>query len=79
MEKQSKDWKWSSRWLHNWLFAGLSLFQKCYQMVVIDLSKQQALYAGPKVMLLIYFTYNKVNTTLLFIIEKAKGTILDFS
>ena len=48
-------------------------------MVVIDLSKQQALYAGPKVMLLIYFTYNKGNTTLLFIIEKAKGTILDFS
>ena len=66
MEKQSKDWKWSSRWLHNWLFAGLSLFQKCYQMVVIDLSKQQALY-------------NKGNTTLLFIIEKPKGTILDFS
>ena len=50
------------------------------KIIVIDLHKQQALDADPKVIHLINFTRNlhqPQNT--FFIIEEAKETILDFS
>ena len=51
-------------------------------MIAIDLSKQQALDADLKAILQINFTANldqEGNTTMFFIIEEAKGTILEFS
>ena len=51
-------------------------------MVAIDLSKQQALDTDPKVIHQINFTANlnrDGNTTIFFVIEKAKERILDFS
>ena len=51
-------------------------------MIAIDLSKQQALDADPRAIHQINFTPNldrAGNTTMLFIIEEAKETVLDFS
>ena len=51
-------------------------------MIEIDLSKQKALDADPKSIQQINFTENldrAGNTTMFFIIEKAKETVLDFS
>ena len=51
-------------------------------MIAIDLSKQQALDAGPRAIQQINFTANldrDGNTTMFFIIEEAKETVLDFS
>ena len=51
-------------------------------MIEIDLSKQKALDADPKAIQQINFTENldrAGNTTMFFIIEKAKETVLDFS
>ena len=51
-------------------------------MIVTDLSKQQALDFDPKAIQQINFTRNlgrNENTTMLFITEEAKETILDFS
>ena len=51
-------------------------------MIAIDLSKQQALDADPGATQQINFTANldrEENTTMLFIIEEAKETVLDFS
>ena len=51
-------------------------------MIAIDLSKQQALDADPKAIQQINFTANldrAGNTTMFFIIEEAKETVLDFS
>ena len=51
-------------------------------MIAIDLSKQETLDAGPKAIQQINFTANKEragNTTMLFIIEEAKETVLEFS
>ena len=65
-----KNCCWSKRWLHNWLFVRLSSFQKNYEMTAIDLSQQ------------INFTVNldrTENTTLFFITEEAKETVLNFS
>ena len=53
-----------------------------YKMIAIDLSKQQVLDADPRATQQINFTANLVtagNTTMSFIIEEAKETILDFS
>ena len=50
-------------------------------MIGIDLSKQQALDADPRAMQQISFTGNldrNENTTVFFIIEEARETILDF-
>ena len=50
-------------------------------MIAIDLSKQQPLDADPKAMQQISFNENldqAGNTTIFFIIEEAKETILDF-
>ena len=61
-------------------------FKKYYKMIAIDLSKQQALNADSKAIQQINFTGNlnrgedvNDNTTMFFIIEEAKETILDFS
>ena len=51
-------------------------------LIAIDLSKQQALDADPKAIQKINFTANldrDEDTTMLFIIDKAKEAILDFS
>ena len=51
-------------------------------MTVIDLTKQQALYADPRVMQQINFAENldrANNTKIFFIFEEAKETVLDFS
>ena len=51
-------------------------------MIAIDLSKQQALDGDLKAIQQINFTANldqEGNTTMFFITEEAKGTILEFS
>ena len=51
-------------------------------MITIDLSKQQALDTDPREIQQINFTENldrDGNTTMLFIIEKAKETAFEFS
>ena len=72
------------RWLHNWLFIRLSYSysKEHYKVIEIDLSKQQALDADLKAIQQINFTGNLAqdgNTTIFFITEEAKETILDFS
>ena len=57
-------------------------FKDHYKMIAIDLSKQQALDANPRAIQQINFTANldrAGNTTMFFIIEEAKETVLDFS
>ena len=57
-------------------------FKESYKLIAIDLSKQQALDADPKEIQQISFTGNlgrNTNTTMFFIIEEVKETILDFS
>ena len=56
-------------------------FSNYYKMIAIDLSKQQALDADPKEIQKINFTANldrDGSTTIFFIIEEARETILDF-
>ena len=51
-------------------------------MIAVDLSKQQALDADPRAIQQINFMANldrAGNTTMFFIIEEAKETVLDFS
>ena len=51
-------------------------------MIAIDLRKQQALDADPRAIQQIKFTAildRDRNTTMFFIIEEAKETVLDFS
>ena len=51
-------------------------------MIAVDLSKQQALDADPRAIQQINFAGNLDqgrNTTMFFILEEAKETILDFS
>ena len=57
-------------------------FKELYNMTAIDLSKQQALEADPKVIQEISFTENldrDEDTQMLLIIEEAQVTALDFS
>ena len=59
-----------------------SHLEKYYKMIAIYLSKQQGLDADPKAIQQINFTRNlerDKNTTMFFIIEESKETILDFS
>ena len=59
-----------------------SYFKDHYKMIAIDLSKQQAVDADPRATQKIDFTPNldrAGNTTMFFIIEEAKETVLDFS
>ena len=56
--------------------------KKYYKMIVVDLSKQQALDADPKAIQQINFTANldrAGNTRFYFILEEAKETIFEFS
>ena len=56
-----------------------------YKVTATDLSKQEALDADPRAILQINFATNLdrdvtyTNTTVFFIIEEAKETVLDFS
>ena len=57
-------------------------FKDHYKLIAIDLSKQQALDADPRAIQQINFTVNldrRRNTTMFFIIEKAKETVFEFS
>ena len=55
-------------------------FKEHYKLIAIDLSKQQKLDANSKAIQQINFTENLENsTTIFFIIEEAKETVLDFS
>ena len=57
-------------------------FKDTYKMIAVDLSKQQALDADPRAIQQINLTANldrAGNTTVYFILEEAKETILDFS
>ena len=57
-------------------------FKNYYKMIVVDLSKQKALDADPKAIQQFNFTANldrAGNTKIFFILEEAKGTVLDFS
>ena len=59
-----------------------SYFRDHYKIIATDLSKQQALDADPIAIQQINFTtnlYRGGNTTMLFIIEEARETVLDFS
>ena len=63
-----------------------SYFKEHYKLIATDLSKQQKLDADSKAIQLINFTGNRENnanlennTTIFFIIEKVKETVLDFS
>ena len=53
-----------------------SYFKNYYKMIAIDLSKQQVVHADPRAIQQINF---KANTTMFFIIEETKETVLDFS
>ena len=57
-------------------------FKNYYKIIAIDLSKQEALDADPKEIHQINFSENlaqEADTTMFFIIEEAKKTVLDFS
>ena len=59
-----------------------SYFKENYKMIAIDISTQQALDPDPRAIQQINFTANldrAGNTTMFFIIEEAKETVLDFS
>ena len=59
-----------------------SYFKDHYKMIAIDVSKQQVLDADPRPIQQINLTANidRVgNTTMFFIIEEVKQTVLDFS
>ena len=76
-----KNYNWSKRWLHNWLFARLQLFHKIFKNDC-NSSKEKALNADPKAIQQINFSGNQSgnnNRLMFFIIEKAKEKFLDFS
>ena len=57
-------------------------FKNYYKIIAIDLSKQQALDAGPKAIQQIDFTANldrAGNTRFYFILKEAKETVFEFS
>ena len=59
-----------------------SYFKENYKLIAIYLSKQQALDVDPRAIQKINFTANldrDGNTTMFFITEEAKETVLDFS
>ena len=64
------------------MFIRLSLFQENYK-IAVDLSKQQSFDAYPRAIQQINVTAINLdragNTTMFFIIEEAKETVLDFS
>ena len=59
-----------------------SYFEENYKMIAINLSKQQVFDADPRAIQQINFKANldrAGKTTMFFIIEEAKETILDYS
>ena len=63
------------------MFIRLSLFLEYCKLIATDLCKQQTLDADPKAIQLINFTRNlsrTEGTTMCFIIEEAKETVLGF-
>ena len=57
-------------------------FKNYYKIIVVDLSKQQALDADPKAIQQINFTANldrAGNTRIYFILEESKETVFEFS
>ena len=59
-----------------------TFFKTNYKMIATNLSKQRALDANPRAIQRINFTANldrAGNTTMFFIIEETKETVLDFS
>ena len=59
-----------------------SYFKDYYKMIALDLSKQQVIDADPRGIQQINFTSNldrAGNTTIIFIVEEGKETVLDFS
>ena len=59
-----------------------SYFKENYNMIAIDLSKQQALDSDPREIQQINFTGNlemEGNTTMFFIIQQARETVFEFS
>ena len=59
-----------------------SYFKDHYKMIATDLNKQLALDADPRAIQQTNFTVNldrAGNTTMFFIVEKAKETVSDFS
>ena len=59
-----------------------SYFKENYKLIEIDLNKQQALDADPRAVQQINVTANldrEGNTTIFFIIEEAKETVLNFN
>ena len=63
-------------------FLNYSYFKENYKIIATDLRKQQALDADPRAILQINFTANLErvgNTTMFFIIEQPKETVLGFS
>ena len=59
-----------------------SYFNENYKLIAIDLTKQHALDVDPRAIQQINFTANldrAGNTTMFFITEEAKETVLDFS
>ena len=59
-----------------------SYFNNYYKIIAIDLSKQQVFDADPRAIQQINFTANldrAGNTTMFFVIEEAKETVLNFS
>ena len=56
-------------------------FKDHYKLIAINLSKQQALNTDPRAIQQINFTVNldrNANTTMFFIIEEVKETVLNF-
>ena len=66
---------------HLSIFQIIPLSENYYNLITIDLSKQQKINIDPKAIQQIDFTGNleKYNETLFFIIEEAKKTKLNFS
>ena len=63
------------------MFVRLFFLQRSLQNALIDLNKQQAFDVDPRAIQQINFTANldrPGNTTMFFIIEEAKETVLDF-
>ena len=64
------------------MFIRLSLFQKIFKLIATGLSKQQKLDADPTAIQQINFTGDldrAEGSTMFFMIEEAKETVLDFS
>ena len=54
-------------------------FDKHYKLVAVDLSKQKELYADPRTIQQIEFKYMLgINSTIYWVLEKSKDTILEF-